>query len=102
MPFKPNQTVNGPNVDKLRTILNQTKLSKDNNPLYQFCNSLLNNISSLSTYLQGQITTAVNNSSSSSTTITGADYVVASDGATPTPSPVNDGFGNFIYIQYEP
>lgn len=30
------------------------------------------------------------------------DYVVMSDGATPTPSPVDDGFGNFIYIAYTP
>jgi hypothetical protein len=30
----------------------------------------------------------------------GLDYVVASDGATPTPAPLNDGFGNFIYIPY--
>lgn len=31
-----------------------------------------------------------------------ADYVVMSDGATPTPAPVDDGFGNFIYIPYTP
>lgn len=30
------------------------------------------------------------------------DYVVASDGATPTPSPLNDGAGNFIYVPYTP
>lgn len=30
------------------------------------------------------------------------DYVVMSDGGTPTPSPVNDGAGNFIYIPYTP
>lgn len=30
------------------------------------------------------------------------DHVVMSDGAIPTPSPVNDGFGNFIYIPYSP
>ena|ERR1700693_5315960 len=30
------------------------------------------------------------------------DYVVMSDGATPTPSPVNDGFGNFVYVLYTP
>lgn len=30
------------------------------------------------------------------------DYVVASDGATPTPAPLNDGAGNFIYIPYAP
>lgn len=31
-----------------------------------------------------------------------ADYVVTSDGATPTPSPIDDGFGNFIYVSYTP
>jgi hypothetical protein len=30
------------------------------------------------------------------------DHVVMSDGATPTPSPVDDGFGNFIYVAYTP
>lgn len=30
------------------------------------------------------------------------DYVVASDGALPTPSPMDDGFGNFMYIPYTP
>lgn len=30
------------------------------------------------------------------------DYVVMSDGATPIPAPVDDGFGNFIYIPYTP
>ena len=28
------------------------------------------------------------------------DHVVMSDGASPIPNPVNDGFGNFIYIPY--
>jgi hypothetical protein len=30
------------------------------------------------------------------------DYVVLSDGGLPTPLPVDDGFGNFIYIMYTP
>jgi hypothetical protein len=30
------------------------------------------------------------------------DYVVLSDGVTPTPAPVDDGFGNFIYVVYTP
>lgn len=30
------------------------------------------------------------------------DYVVMSDGNTPTPSPMNDGNGNFLYITYTP
>lgn len=40
--------------------------------------------------------------SSTPTPSSGADYVVMSDGATPIPSPVDDGFGNFIYILYTP
>lgn len=31
-----------------------------------------------------------------------ADHVVASDGATPVPAPLNDGFGSFIYVMYTP
>lgn len=30
------------------------------------------------------------------------DYVVMSDGVIPIPAPVDDGFGNFIYIMYTP
>jgi len=30
------------------------------------------------------------------------DYVVMSDGATPIPAPIDDGFGNFVYIMYTP
>ncbi len=30
------------------------------------------------------------------------DHVVMSDGALPIPSPVDDGFGNFVYIAYTP
>ena len=44
--------------------------------------------------------TAANQRTINSTAVD--DYVVMSDGATPTPSPVNDGFGNFIYIPYTP
>jgi len=32
----------------------------------------------------------------------GTDYVVASDGVPVSPSPINDGAGNFIYIPYIP
>lgn len=38
----------------------------------------------------------------SATAVSSVDHVVMSDGATPTPSPVDDGFGNFIYIPYTP
>lgn len=31
-----------------------------------------------------------------------SDYVVMSDGATPIPAPVDDGFGNFVYVSYTP
>jgi hypothetical protein len=31
-----------------------------------------------------------------------SDYVVMSDGGIPTPSPMNDGAGNFIYVPYTP
>jgi len=39
---------------------------------------------------------------SSSTPGITTDYVVASDGALPTPLPIDDGFGNFIYVPYTP
>lgn len=32
----------------------------------------------------------------------GSDHVVASDGGIPTPQPLNDGAGNFIYVSYTP
>lgn len=35
-------------------------------------------------------------------TDTDTDYVLMSDGATPVPAPVDDGFGNFVYIAYTP
>lgn len=35
-------------------------------------------------------------------TSSGDDYVVASDGGIPTPQPLNDGAGNFIYVVYTP
>jgi len=31
-----------------------------------------------------------------------SDYVVMSDGAAPIPEPVDDGFGDFIYVSYTP
>ena len=104
MAYKPGRKIPGvPDLDRLRTILNQTKTSSANNPLYQFCNELLNSVSGIQAYFQKLIDGINSGSSSSSTTnITGADYVVLSDGATPIPSPVDDGFGNFIYIQYTP
>ena len=38
----------------------------------------------------------------SSTGGSSADYVVLSDGGLPTPLPIDDGFGNFIYVPYTP
>jgi hypothetical protein len=32
----------------------------------------------------------------------GGDHVLLSDGTTPIPFPVHDGFGNFIYVAYTP
>jgi len=32
----------------------------------------------------------------------GSDHVLLSDGVTPTPLPIDDGFGNFVYIPYTP
>lgn len=42
MAFKPGRKdPDDLNIDSLLSILNQTKLTKENNPLYQFCKSLL-------------------------------------------------------------
>ena len=57
------------------------------------------NVGQFTVNSKGQLTSAIN------VPITGAgsaDYVVMSDGATPTPAPTDDGFGNFIYIAYTP
>lgn len=105
MAFKPGRKKEGDvDLDRLRTVLNQTKLSKDNNPLYQFCNSLLNALTTLANNILARLKALEDaiSDNSSTTNITGLDYVVLSDGATPIPDPVNDGFGNFIYIPYEP
>ncbi len=104
MPYKPGRKAAGvPDLDRLRTILNQTKTSSQNNPLYQFCNELLNSIDGIQAYLQKLIDNASGSKPAPSPTPSDAlDYVVMSDGATPIPSPVDDGFGNFIYIPYEP
>lgn len=40
------------------------------------------------------------NGSNNLEVISSLDYVLMSDGATPIPNPVDDGFGNFIYIEY--
>jgi hypothetical protein len=103
MAFKPGRKIPGvPDLTDLRGILNQTNTSLKNNPLYQFCNSLLLSLEQLQAYFQKLIDGIDVSSSSSSSTTSGLDYVVLSDGALPTPNPVNDGFGNFIYIPYEP
>jgi len=38
----------------------------------------------------------------SSTGGSSVDHVVMSDGGLPIPLPIDDGFGNFIYVQYTP
>lgn len=105
MAFKPGRREEGDiDLKQLRTILNQTKQSIQNNPLYQFCNSLLD---LLNRYLKDfnsrlKALESVEPDSDTPASDAALDYVVLSDGALPTPSPVDDGFGNFIYIPYEP
>lgn len=41
-------------------------------------------------------------SSGSSTPSISEDYVVCSDGVVVTPTPIDDGAGNFIYVAYTP
>lgn len=91
-------------LSELRPILNQTKTQQTNNPLYQYLNSLLSHATDILNNILARLADLENTKSNSnnSTNTTGLDYVVMSDGAIPTPSPVNDGFGNFIYIPYEP
>lgn len=43
-----------------------------------------------------------NSNSGDTPPASGDDYVVLSDGGLPTPLPVDDGFGNFIYVTYTP
>ncbi len=105
MAFKPGRKVAGvPDLDRLRTTLNQTNTSSGNNPLYQFLNELLNNVDGIQSYLTGLINNSSGNITPSPTPgpSSGKDYVVLSDGGLPTPQPIDDGFGNFIYIQYTP
>lgn len=103
MAFKPGRKVAGePDLDKLRTILNNTHLSNTNNPLYQFCNSLLNSINSILAYLLKKIDDIETNVTTNNDITTNHDYVVLSDGGIPTAQSINDGAGSFIYIQYEP
>lgn len=57
------------------------------------------NVARVTVDTKGRITNIVNVPISSSIAF---DYVVMSDGGIPVPSPINDGFGNFIYIPYVP
>ncbi len=108
MAFKPGRRQEGDvDFDKLRAILNQTKQSTQNNPFYQFCNSLLNSLTTNFATVNTRIESAGSGGGGgvippTPTPDAVLDYVVMSDGATPIPSPMNDGFGNFIYIPYEP
>lgn len=57
MAFKPRKDPNEPvDVDRLQSILNQTDTPAKNNPLYQFLNTLIANISKIQSGLQTQIT----------------------------------------------
>lgn len=115
---------------KLLPVLNNTGLQQTDNPLYQFLFQLLNQLGVLTVIANsssggGGSSTIINNitkkqyiikqgsngNSESNRTIIirqgsnatpSLDYVVMSDGAAPIPNPVNDGFGNFIYIPYNP
>lgn len=100
MAFKPGRRDSEDfDFDKLRTVLNQTNTSQKNNPLYQFCDSLLRALTATRDKLQAQID-ALSNPNASPSGTSALDFVVCSDGALPTPSPVDDGFGNFIYVPY--
>jgi hypothetical protein len=79
--------------DRLLSQLNQSQTTANDKPLWQVIKQLISLIRDLQNSLS---------STSSSTESSAADYVVMSDGVTPIPSPVNDGFGNFIYIEYTP
>lgn len=113
MPFKPK---GGPvDIRKLRTVLNNTHLMQKDNPLYQFCDSLLGHVGDMQDHLTRRVdaiktaagtnTIVVSGGSgggggSTGGTIT-ADYVVVSNGSEP-PTAIDDGFGSFFYIPYTP
>lgn len=112
---------------KLKPILLNTGLQQKDQPTYQFLSQLLQGLINLNNAVgliteSGTVTPVVNNVNniiqiledgsgggdgdiiaipSSALGETASDYVVASDGGTP-PLPLNDGFGNFIYVQYTP
>ena len=104
MAFKPGRAPELPDLQGLRRILNNSGLlNNKNSPLYQFLNSLLDNIQRTTDYFKNQLQeTNSNIPKPTPVPVDALDYVVLSDGATPTPNPVNDGFGNFIYVPYEP
>lgn len=118
-------------TDRLLAQLNQTQLAQKDNPTYQVIKQLIGRIKELESSIgtTGTSTTVVNetinqinqflnfedsvnaddsavfagiSSSGDSPVVVSDDYVVLSDGVIPTPSPVNDGAGNFIYVAYTP
>jgi len=95
MAFKPGRdTGDNVDIDQLRGILNQTGTSTKNNPLYQFCNSLLNTIHNLQTGIQSQITKITDGGGGTPVTPvtpgnTTADYLTWSDESTDLPNSRN-------------
>ena len=67
-----------------------------------FISQFLNPVSSYLENGDTYYTLTGGGSGSSPSPSSGDDYVVLSDSGLPTPLPVDDGFGNFIYIMYTP
>lgn len=114
-------------LDRLQSQLLTSGFQQKNNPLYQVISQLIKALKevqkiSSSGSSGGTVTNNITNitqmmamlsddggddgdsimapSVSSGSASSGIDHVVMSDGATPIPEPVDDGFGNFIYIVY--
>tara|TARA_R110000868_G_scaffold410659_2_gene699554 strand:- start:449 stop:712 length:264 start_codon:yes stop_codon:yes gene_type:complete len=83
------------NIDILKSQLLISGLQQKDSALYQVINQLIQQLKEFDARLSR--TTAAASSISSS-----KDFVLLSDGTTPIPSPVDDGFGNFIYVEYTP
>lgn len=97
MAFKPRKDPNEPvDIDSLQSVLNQTDTAAKNNPLYQFCNSLIAQISKIQTGLQKQITEVKTTGGGGGTPVTpgtfapaDADFITWSDESTDLPNSRN-------------
>lgn len=117
-------------LDRLLAQLNNTGLQQKDIGLYQVIkqliqqlkelesslgssgsgsSSVINNINQINQFLSyedsvnaddSEVSMGISGSGSSPSS--GDDYVVLSDGVVVTPSPVDDGAGNFIYVAYTP